>query len=118
MKNFLAFVGAAILVLLGVGWYLGWYNITPQQVGQGQTRLQVDINQDKAGKDVQQGLQKGADKVHEIIDKNKQPEGSPTEKSTPSKSDTLPVNQPAKSGTGAPDSSRSTILDGWLSGKK
>src|SRR5260221_13198843 len=114
MRNFLAFVGAAILVLLGLGWYLGWYSITPEKVGQGQTRLQVDINQDKAGKDVQQGLQKGADKVKEIIDKNGQ--NKPADPNVPDSGPLPPppasgntTTQPATPANGAQDATRNII---------
>ncbi len=30
MKNLLALVGAAVVTFAGLGWYLGWYNLTRQ----------------------------------------------------------------------------------------
>ena len=35
MRNMLAFVAAAALTVVGVGWYLGWYGVssTPTQEG-------------------------------------------------------------------------------------
>ena len=125
MKNFLAFVGAAILVLGGLGLYLDWFSVTPQKVGPGQTRLQVDINQDKIGKDVQQGAQKGADKVQEVLDKNAQTrpaDANPSDNGPlpppPGKGNTQPVNQPAKPPASVKEPARNFILDGWLSGSK
>jgi hypothetical protein len=65
MKNTLALIGAAVVVFLGLGLYLGWYTFKREPASPGHTRLQVDINQDKIGKDVKTG----ADKVKEAIDK-------------------------------------------------
>ena len=76
MRNFLAFLGAAILTLLGVGWYLGWYKIERQPSTPGHPRLQVDIDQDKIGKDVK----KGAEKVKDAIDKNTSDPAAPADK--------------------------------------
>jgi hypothetical protein len=66
MRNFLAFLGAVVVVFLGAGYYLGWYKIDREASTAGHSRLQVDIDQDKIGKDVKSG----ADKVKNVIDKN------------------------------------------------
>lgn len=76
MRNFLAFLGAAILTLLGVGWYLGWYKVDRQPSSPGHSRIQVDIDQDKIGKDVKTG----ADKVKDAIDRNTSDTAPPTDK--------------------------------------
>jgi len=76
MRNFLAFLGAAILTLLGVGWYLGWYKVDRQPSTPGHSRLQVDIDQDKIGKDVKTG----AGKVKDVIDKNTSDPALPADK--------------------------------------
>jgi hypothetical protein len=68
MKNFLAFVGAAILVTLGLGWYLEWYKIGRVSTGSGQSRVEIDINQAKIKADVEKGIKQGADKVSEVLD--------------------------------------------------
>ena len=76
MRNFLAFLGAAVLTFLGVGWYLGWYKINREPSTTGHSRLQVDIDQDKIGKDVKLG----AEKVKDAIDKNTSDPVVPTDK--------------------------------------
>jgi hypothetical protein len=120
MRNILAFFGAAILVLLGVGYYLGWYSITPQKTNPGQTRLQVDINQDKANQDVHKGLQKGGEKLQEVLDKNKQNAPAGTDKSggdktpAPNAGDAPPAKTAARAGEALHD----LINDGWTSGDK
>src|ERR1700730_1908576 len=98
MRNLLAFFGAAVVVLLGLGYYLGWYSITQQNASPGQTRIQVDIHKDKIGQDVHNT----AEKIEEAIDKNKKnaPANSDAKPSStgnaPPKSPT-PNGQPAKS---------------------
>src|SRR5258708_1452076 len=67
MRNFLAFVGAAIVVFLALGWYLGWYNITPEKSDAGKSRIQIDINKDKINADVK----RGAENVEGFIEKQK-----------------------------------------------
>jgi hypothetical protein len=92
MRNLLAFVGAAILTFLALGYYLGWYNIIREPSSTGHSKLEVDINQEKVAKDVQQGVEKGGDKVKEFLDSNQQQGNStpptitplPPDKSAPS----------------------------------
>ena len=68
MRNMLAFVAAAVLVFLGLGWYLDWYSFknlpgsTP-----GHQSFNIDINKDKITRDVE----KGEEKIHEVIEKKK-----------------------------------------------
>lgn len=117
MKNFLAFVGAAIIALVGLGWYLDWFNITPQKSDQGKTSINVEFNQDKAGKDVQEGLKKGAEKVQDLLDKNK-----PAETTTPtSNSDSwyLPkANSNTRPTKRSEETFKNVVTDGWFSGDR
>lgn len=128
MRNFLAFVGASVVVVLGLGYYLGWYRVTPQKSTPGQARLQLDINQDKISEDVKYGAQKGAEKIQELIDKNR--DNSAT---TPTSSNDLtrpvggqlqppstgeritPTTKPSKR---AEEAFKGLILDGWFSSDK
>lgn len=52
MKNFLAWVGALILSVAGVGWYLGWYAVEkgPSPV-KGQKNFQVQVSTEKIEED-------------------------------------------------------------------
>jgi len=116
MRNFLAFVGAAVVVFLGLGWYLGWYNITPEKAGPGQTRIQVDINKDKIGSDVK----KGAEKVEDFIDKNKPADKSGNtdkaenkDKDQPSSGAKLLTPGETKKPSRAEDAFKDFIFDGW-----
>jgi hypothetical protein len=122
MRNFLAFIGAAVVVFVGFGWYLGWYQVTTQTAGPGQSRLQVDINREK----ISQDIKRGAAGVQEALEKAKQPNQE------------MPAPETGKSGatlvppTTAPDRSNSSqstalqnrelirtiLLDGWLAPEK
>ena len=57
MRNSLALVGAAIIGFVGIGWYLGWYEISRQPSTNGRQAIQVDINSDKVTQDVKKIVQ-------------------------------------------------------------
>jgi hypothetical protein len=102
MRNFLAFLGAAIVAFLGVGYYLGWYKIDREPSTPGHSRLQVDIDQDKIGKDVKNG----ADKVKSAIDKNTTSDPAPA-------ADTKPISGINPAAPFAPTDPKSvTLQDG------
>jgi hypothetical protein len=71
MKNALAFIGAAVVAFLAVGWYLGWYQISRSPTPQGKESLHVDFNPDKITSDVKKGVEKGTELVDQIRDKTK-----------------------------------------------
>ena len=59
MRNMLALFGAALLTVVGVGWYLGWYKVRSQPASvPGQHSVNIDINTNKISQDLQQGEQK------------------------------------------------------------
>ena len=56
MRNMLALFGAALLTVVGAGWYLGWYKVRSQPASvPGQHSVNIDINTKKIGTDLQQG---------------------------------------------------------------
>ncbi|MHB1425722.1 MAG: hypothetical protein ACYC3I_21345 [Gemmataceae bacterium] len=56
MRNMLALFGAALLTVVGVGWYLGWYKVRSQPASlPGQHSVNIDIDTNKITKDLQQG---------------------------------------------------------------
>jgi hypothetical protein len=65
MKNLLAFLAAAVLVFLGVGWYLDWFHVLGAPAPSGHKTFSVDVNADKIESDVQ----KGGEKVMGAIEK-------------------------------------------------
>jgi len=64
----LAFLAAAVLVFLGLGWYLDWYSFKNLPTGTaGHQSFTIDINKAKITSDVE----KGEEKIHDVIDKKK-----------------------------------------------
>jgi hypothetical protein len=59
MRNMLALFGAALLTVVGAGWYLGWYKVRNQPASvPGEHNVNIRINTKKIGSDIQQGEEK------------------------------------------------------------
>ena len=70
MKNLLALVGLVVVLVAGLGWYLGWYKLSSEG---GHVKVDVDT------KEIRDDLKKGRDAVGKILDDNGKPvEASPT----------------------------------------
>jgi hypothetical protein len=65
MRNTLAFLGALLVVVAAVGWYLGWYQVFLAPGHSGHETVKIDIDTDKVKAD----LKKGEAKVLEEKDK-------------------------------------------------
>lgn len=63
MKNLLAFLAAAALVFVGVGWYLDWFHVRPTTAVAGHHAFSIDLNDDKIQADVKQGGEKVVDAI-------------------------------------------------------
>jgi hypothetical protein len=75
MKNLLALVGAVVVLVGGLGWYLGWYKIGTQAGKDGHTNVTVDVD----GNEIRKDLKKGRDTVEGFFDHNsKSVPGTPT----------------------------------------
>jgi hypothetical protein len=56
MRNLLALVGLALVVVGGLGWYLGWYKIKSGPAdASGHRKVEFDIDTKKFGNDVHNG---------------------------------------------------------------
>ena len=53
MRNLLAFVAAAALTVVGVGWYLSWFRT-----------INIELNTTK----IREDLNKGEQKVHQLLE--------------------------------------------------
>jgi hypothetical protein len=71
MRNTLAFLGAAVLTLGGVGWYLGWYDVLVNKTVGGHQKVDIDVNIPKIKDDINKGEEKGKQKLQEALDNNK-----------------------------------------------
>jgi hypothetical protein len=63
MKNLLALIGLVVVLVAGLGWYLGWYKLSTDA-----GHVKVDLDTQEISKD----LKKGRDAVGNIIDNNVQ----------------------------------------------
>ena len=76
MRNALAFLAAATLTVLGVGWYLGWYRVSDAPADEGKRKVNIEFNTTRIGDD----LHKGGQKVRQLIENRRKgrAEGSST----------------------------------------
>lgn len=77
MRNALAFLGAAVVAFLAVGWYLGWYQVSRVPSSQGKQAVHVDINAEKITSDGKKIVEKGGEFVDQIRDKSKGEQDKP-----------------------------------------
>lgn len=82
MRNLLALLAATVLTLAGVGWYLGWYSVQSTAGAAGKRQVNIEVDSHKISED----LQKGTEKIQQVIDQNKAADSSnPTDKNTQTK---------------------------------
>lgn len=82
MRNTLALIGLVVVLLVGGGWYLGWYTFTTEPGKDGHRKINVDVNTNEIVDDATKAKQK----VGELINKGTNPstpepkkvEGQPT----------------------------------------
>lgn len=85
MRNLLAFLAAATLTFVGVGWYLDWYRVKSASAPDGHHKVDIDINGGKIADDVQRGVQKGEEKLQTVLEKDKDKKPASTEPAKPDK---------------------------------
>jgi hypothetical protein len=83
VRNVLAFLAAAALTVVGVGWYLGWYRLSNAPADHGRTRVNIEFDTIKIGED----FQRGGRKVHDLLERGRQQRAAggqePAEDATP-----------------------------------
>jgi hypothetical protein len=55
MRNLLAFLAAAVLTFLAVGWYLNWYQVKATPGPAGHEDVRIDLDGTKISADVKEG---------------------------------------------------------------
>ena len=70
MRNLLAFLAAAVLTFAAVGWYLDWYKVSSDSGSTGHHNISIDFNKTKIADDVHKGVQKGEEKLQNVLDKS------------------------------------------------
>jgi hypothetical protein len=105
MKNLLALVGAAVVLVVGLGWYLGWYKVG---VSNGTGEVKVDLNKVKAD------IKKEKETVGEFIKEHQNGKGVPGQSTSfsppPGVTIELPPLPPPPTGTPTVPGTDSTIV--------
>jgi hypothetical protein len=86
MRNLFALIGALIVGLGVLGWYLGWYKVNFSKNPEGNIQIQTDVDTKKVNGDSSAFFQK----VGQIVDKTQQNDQNGT---------TSPANSPAANGS-------------------
>ena len=87
MRNLLAFLAAAALTVVGVGWYLGWYGVSSTPTREGKRSINIELNTTKIDAD----LRKGEDKIHQALEKRHSGNDTPAGGQEPSEKTTVPL---------------------------
>jgi hypothetical protein len=85
MRNLLAFLAAATIAFIGLGWYLDWYTIRSQPGPSGHRSVNIDLDSVKITNDVQKGVRRGEEKLQQALDKKaaqRSDSGAPADAST------------------------------------
>lgn len=77
MRNLLALAAMALLVFLGLGWYLNWYKIATTPSADGHRQINIDLNTQKIKEDVNKGKEKVRDLLTTDDNKNNPPAVQP-----------------------------------------
>jgi hypothetical protein len=73
MRNLLALLGAALVSFAVAGWYLNWYTLRNTPASEGHHSVNIDIDGNKIGKD----LQRGGERLHDAIERGKKETAKP-----------------------------------------
>jgi hypothetical protein len=65
MRNLLAFLAAATITVLLVGWHLDWFTVRKVSAPEGKSRLDIEFNTGKIGDD----LHKGGERLRDAIER-------------------------------------------------
>lgn len=68
MRNLLALIGLAVVVVAVVGWYRNWYTVENSPGQGGHPSLSIDFDREK----IEGDLHKGGEKLHQAIDRAQQ----------------------------------------------
>ena len=68
MRNLLALLALVVITLVGLGWYLDWYDIRSETVANGKRNVNIDIDSVKITQDVHSAVKKSEEKLQKFID--------------------------------------------------
>jgi hypothetical protein len=85
MRNLLALIGALVVLVGGLGWYLGWYKLNVTRTSDGNLRVETEVDTKKVTNDSGNALKEAGtllDKANQEV-KAAQPASTPGPLSTP-----------------------------------
>lgn len=65
MRNFLAFVGLVVVAFVGIGYYMGWYKLSPGKDG----KQNVEFDLKKAETDIEKKVGQGGQLIKDNLKK-------------------------------------------------
>lgn len=84
MRNLLALIGLLLVLVVGVGWYQGWYQVSHSPGKEpGFQRLEIDINQKQITSDVQEGLRRSQEQISRWLEQAKEARSTPPANTPP-----------------------------------
>jgi hypothetical protein len=83
MRNLLALLAAVLLLVAGLGWYLDWFKVKAQPAEAGHHNVSIDIDKKK----ISQDIQKGEERLHQMLENGKAPGNKIPGKGQPPRSD-------------------------------
>ena len=96
MRNLLALIGAVVVLLVGVGWYMGWYKLNVSKNPDGNIRIETDVDSKKVIKDVGDGAKNLGQLTSDQMDKAAQDAKAGQPANTPGPITTPQTSQPSK----------------------
>src|SRR5260370_1370972 len=75
MRNLLALIGAVVVLVAGLGWYLEWYKLGVEPGTPGHPKINVEVETDKIKDDLKKGRESVGGLLH---NEKKNVEGIPT----------------------------------------
>jgi predicted negative regulator of RcsB-dependent stress response len=98
VRNLLSLVGLIVVVFLGLGYYLGWYQFAISKNTNGNTNISFDVNTNK----IKDDASKGASRVGDMVDGlKKEPTGE--------KKDFVGPTQPSVGPTPTPPTAKAPL---------
>lgn len=76
MRNLLALFALLLLLFVGVGWFLDWYQVKSDPAPTGHQNVNIDINSTKIIADVHKGIQKIEEKKQALATESKDEESN------------------------------------------
>jgi hypothetical protein len=67
MRNILASLAAGVIILGGLGWYLGWFQFQSAPTADGHREVKIEVDGKKIAEDVSKGVHQGTQKVEDFL---------------------------------------------------